>query len=158
MSARASHLRPVKERPERARLTVVRRRSRSLIQRGTSRRVAPMMIAAAIVLGASVLTVLLAQVVLAQSAFKLETLARKVNKAVAEREEMRLEAATLESPARIEHFARTELGMVDPAAVEYIVAEIGGGRGGRLVLRGPSSRADPGDASAAGLLTDEESP
>lgn len=158
MSARASHLRQAKDQRERARLTVVRRRSRSLIQRGTSRRVAPMMIAAAIVLGASVLTVLLAQVVLAQSAFKLERLAHKVNKAVSEREEMRLEAATLQSPARIEHFARTELGMVDAAAIEYIVADIGGRRGSRLALSGPSSPADPEEASAAGLLSDEESP
>ncbi|MGH2749087.1 MAG: septum formation initiator family protein [Actinomycetota bacterium] len=157
MSAPAPRLRTVKDR-ERARLVVVRRRSRSLIKRGTSRRVAPLMVAAAIVLGASVLTVLLAQVVLAQSAFKLEALARKVNKAVAEREEMRLEAATLESPARIEHYARTELGMVDPVAVEYIVADIARRGGGRLALRFPSAPPDSEEASAAGLLTDEESP
>lgn len=117
-----------------------------------------MMVAAAIVLGASVLTVLLAQVVLAQSAFKLESLARKVNRAVAEREEMRLEAATLESPARIEHYARTELGLVDPTAIEYIVADIARRGGGQVALSFPSAPPDPDEAAAAGLLTDEESP
>jgi cell division protein FtsL len=158
MSAPATRLRATKERREGARLTVVRRRSRSLIKRGRSRRLAPTMVAAAIVLGASVLTVLLAQVVLAQSAFKVETLARKVNKAVAEREEMRLEAATLESPARIEQYARTELGMVDPVVIEYIVADIPRRGGDRLALRFPSAPPDSSEASAAGLLTDEESP
>lgn len=105
-------------------LALVRRRSRNLIRRGESRRLAPMVIVGAIVAVTLVFGVLLEQVVLAQSAFKLAHVRDRLVIAERRQEELRLEAARLESPARIERYARDVLGMVDPEQVTYIVADI----------------------------------
>jgi len=83
-----------------------------------------MVIVGAIVAVTLVFGVLLEQVVLAQSAFKLAHLRERLVEAEREQEELRLEAARLESPARIERYARDVLGMVDPQQVTYIVADI----------------------------------
>lgn len=84
------------------------------------------MIGGAIVIVALVFGILLEQVVLAQSAFQLtETRDRLV--AAEERHEAILRAsARLDSPARIERFARQEIGMVDAdtSSVQYIMADI----------------------------------
>jgi cell division protein FtsL len=108
----------------------------------------------AIVAGAIVFGVLLEQVVLAQSAFKLTDIRRSVTAAEARHEELLLEAAKLDSAARIENYARMELGMIDPvpATVRYIVADIGARRfdkGARLATSVGTTTSDEGSAAGA---------
>jgi cell division protein FtsL len=83
-------------------------------------------ILAAIAAAAIVIGVLLEQVFLAQSAFRLTDLRTSVEAADAKHEELLLESAQLDSAARIERYARTTLGMVDPAPdqIQYIVARV----------------------------------
>lgn len=124
MSARASAL-TSRALPSKAPgLRVVRRRSKSLIKRGAARRVAPLYIATAIAAAAVIAAVLLAQVVLAQSAFKLTKINDRLAVAEARHEQLLAQVALLESPGRIERYARSELGMVDPIHVEYVVARV----------------------------------
>ena len=73
---------------------------------------------------ALVFGILLEQVVLARSAYELWDVRKEVVAAEATHEELLLEAARLQSPGRIERFARERLGMIDPLSVEYIVADI----------------------------------
>ena len=119
MSARAAILAPAAPR-----LRLARRKTRKLITRGTARRVAPMYIVVAIAISAIVAGVLLEQVVLAQSAFKLSAINKRLSVAEARQEELLAEVAQLESPGRIERYARMQLGMVDPTIVEYVVADV----------------------------------
>lgn len=126
MSARATDVKSRTRRPTRPDLRVVRkRRSRSLIKRTNARRVS-VYIAGGILAAAIVAAVLLEQVVLAQSAFHLSDLRRDRQAAEERQEELLLEAAQLDSSARIERYARENLGMVDaaPGSVHYIVADI----------------------------------
>ncbi len=158
MSARPERLQPPR-RAQRPALEVVRRKSRRLIKRRAQRRFAPLAIAVTICVAAVVFGVLLEQVILAQSAFKLERVRESTAREQARHEELLLESARLESPARIERYARIDLGMVDPSSVEYIVAD---------VIRPPSqlassSRSRPlpatGQAAAdSSSLYDEEAP
>jgi cell division protein FtsB len=106
-------------------LTLVRRRSRGLIKRGTPRRFAPVAIGVAILAGSVVFGILLEQVVLAQSAFKMERVRRQLSATHSANQELLLQATRLEAPRRIQTYAREELGMVEPQAVDYIVADIG---------------------------------
>lgn len=136
-------------------LKVVRRRkNRKLIKRTGARRLAPFTILATIAIVAIVAAVLLEQVVLAQSAFKLSNIREQLSEAEENREVLMLEAAKLDSAARIERYARETLGMVDPAPhqVRYIVADIGtGDRGGAaLATQDPYEGANEAGA-AAGL-------
>ncbi|MFN2594801.1 MAG: hypothetical protein ABR579_07940 [Actinomycetota bacterium] len=123
MSARASNAR--KSIAARPRLHVVRKkRARSLIDRSTSRRYLPAIVIAAIIAGAVIFGVLMEQIVLAQSAFRLSDLNKKMSTAESRHEELLFQAARLESPGRIERYARTKLGMIDPPVVNYIVAAV----------------------------------
>jgi cell division protein FtsL len=137
-------------------LRVVRRKSRTLVVRGRSRRLAPIAIVAAIVMMAVILGVLLEQVVLAQSAFKLSRIREQVVAAEERHQDLLLEAAKLESSDRIERYAREVLGMVepDPARVHYLVANVH--RDDELRV----ARAEKSDApvigQAAGDPLDEE--
>lgn len=113
--------------PQRTDLKVVRRRkSKGLIKRTGARRWAPLTIVATIAIVGIVAAILLEQVVLAQSAFELTEIRRQLTAAEEDREVLMLEAAKLDSEARIERYARETLGMVDPAParVRYIVADI----------------------------------
>lgn len=111
---------------ETARLKVVRRGSRKLIKRDRSRRLASLAILGGIVAIAVVFGVLLEQVVLAQSAFKMTRVRERLAEAEERHQELLLQAATLESSDRIERFARDELGMVEPGPgdVQYLSADI----------------------------------
>jgi cell division protein FtsL len=131
-------------------LRLVRRRSRKLIKRNSSRRVAPLVILAVILSGAIVFGVLLEQVVLAQTAFKLSRLTKATQSAQAKNGELMLRASRLGSPARIERYARTKLGMVDPSSVQYIIARVHP-RGGATISRSApvADSAPPGPAVAA---------
>lgn len=130
-------------------LKLARRQTRKLIKRSGARRIAPAYIAVTIVVGAVIAGVLLEQVVLAQSAFKLEAINKKLAAAEARQEELLAEMAELESPGRIERHARAELGMVDPVTVEYIVANVRIGNENRLAqAMNAREIAAPGTASA----------
>lgn len=67
--------------------------------------------------------VLIARVVLVKTSFKLQKLQTELIAAEELHEELILEAAKMESPARIERVAR-EMGMIEPPTVNYIVADI----------------------------------
>ncbi|MQA99520.1 MAG: hypothetical protein GEU78_04405 [Actinobacteria bacterium] len=105
-------------------LRVVRRKKLKLIERVGVSRMIPYIVGGAIATVAVVFAVVLAQVIMAQSAFKLAELRRDLVAAEAKHEELLLEAAKMESPDRIEAIARNQLGMIDPSSVEYIVADI----------------------------------
>ena len=131
MSARAATL-GRRLAPETPRLRVARRKKRKLITRGVARRIAPAYIVVAIVISAVVAGVLLEQVALGQSAFKLQTINKRLAAAEARQDELLAEVAQLESPGRIERYARTRLGMIDPTVVEYVVADVRIGGNNRL--------------------------
>lgn len=140
---------PVREEP----LRLVRRRSRKLIKRRSPRRVAPLAIVAVILSGAIVSGVLLEQVVSAQSAFKLSRLTQAAEKAQAENGELLLQASRLGSPARIERYARTRLGMVDPTDLRYISADVHPHRAAMIAQAAPAAdSAPPGPAVAAPIV------
>lgn len=107
-------------------LRVVRRKSRKLIVRHGSRRAAPYIIGGAILVLGIIFTVLLEQVVLAQSAFKLAALREEFVAAEERNQELWFEVARLENSDRIERFAREQLGMVDSdlSSAAYIYADI----------------------------------
>jgi cell division protein FtsL len=94
--------------------------------RSKPRRLAPIVIFGAIAVLGIVFTILLEQVVLAQSAFKLARIRERLVRAEARHHELLVDASMLESSDRIEWVARNRLNMVDPAPehVRYIVADI----------------------------------
>ena len=131
----------------------IRRRSRALIQRGPGTRVAPLAVLTTICAIALVFGVLLEQVILAQSAFKLSRVRRDISVAEAEGQRLLLWMTRLSSPRRIERYARERLGMVPASRFDYLVADIGASeRRVALVFRrpGPSSTLR-GAAEAAGV-------
>ncbi len=124
MSAHAHDLRrrPAARKPQ---LRVVnKRKARKL--RIESLRGASVLIGGGLAAAAIVAIILLEQVVLVQSAFHLSDLRKQLEVAEEKHEALVLEASTLDSSARIERYARENLGMVNPApeGVEYIVADI----------------------------------
>jgi cell division protein FtsB len=122
-----------------------------LIKRSGSRRTAPWFIVAVITVGALVSGVLLEQVVLAQSAFKLQAIDGRLAQAETRQEELLTQMAELESPGRIERYARGYLGMVDPSTIEYIVARVRIGTDNRLAdAMNAADLTLPGGASAVG--------
>jgi hypothetical protein len=94
--------------------------------RSKPRRLAPIFIFGAIAVLGIVFTILLEQVVLAQSAFKLARIRERLVRAEARHHELLVDASMLESSDRIEWVARNRLKMVDPPPeqVHYIVADI----------------------------------
>ena len=126
MSARQSSVRAPRHNKKKndATLKVVRRNKRGLIKRGSQRRVTPFLVLGGIFVVGTVFAILLAQVVLAQSGFKMAKLREQTIKAEARHAELVLQAARLGSAERIERVAVEELGMVHPTRVEYIVADV----------------------------------
>lgn len=150
MSARAQEIRQAVR--ERAALRVVGEGRRPMLK--PNRRVSPLVVLAiACVLG-TVALVLVERVMLAQSAFELTRLMERVEAADERRSELAFEVARRENPGRIEHYARTQLGMVDPdpATIQYIVADVAPRRAesGDGSLRARMS----GPASASGAWED----
>jgi len=92
--------------------------------------------------------VLLEQVVLAQSAFELSRIQRQMVEIEERHQALVLEATKLESPGRIERYARSRLGMVEPATVKYIVADIKRPQLGRFASSRPSRLPATGAAAA----------
>jgi cell division protein FtsL len=140
-------------RPE---LRLVRRRNRKgLIKRKGKVRRASTVLTALIICAALIFGVLLEQVVLAQSAFKLADLRRQLIEAESRHEELLLESAKLDSAARIERYARHSLGMVNPppGGVEYVVADVPASAATKWVTlterRGKRVRSDVGGLQTA---------
>lgn len=161
MSARPAPARSARPSTQRRKshLRVVRRRSRGLIKRSPARRAAPLVITAGIVVAAVVSAVLLEQVLMAQSAFKLGKIRTRLTAAETRHNELMLEATRLEGDARIQEYAREVLGMVraDPDASVYIVAPIKASGPRRLaeVRRGAPVTLQ---STAAGSLERAEAP
>lgn len=157
MSARAQQVREAVR--ERAALRVVSGRGPSKLLERRPMRVAPLAIVTVLCVLGIVFGVLLERVMLAQSAFELTRLMRRVEAADQLRSELTFEVARRENPGRVEQFAREELGMVDPdpTQIQYIVADVAQRSG----LWGPDRSmsagiAGHGPASAAGMW--EEAP
>jgi cell division protein FtsB len=127
-------------------LHLIRRRSRGLIKRGRGTRFAPIAVVTAICAAALVFGVLLEQVFLAQSAFKLARIRREMAEAEDRNQALVLRMTKLQSPRRIERFARARLDMVDPGGVEYIVADVGR-PDGAVAVRPPRGGPLEGEAS-----------
>jgi cell division protein FtsL len=147
---------PTAARPE-PRLGLMRRRSRSLMKRGAGTRLAPFVVLAGICVAAVVFGVLLEQVILAQSAFKMAGVRREMVAAQARNQELLLEMTKLSRPQRIESYARAQLGMVDPAGVEYLVADVGSSDR-RIALFHPGRGPRSTRSAAAASASDEDSP
>ncbi|MEA2485327.1 MAG: Cell division protein FtsL [Actinomycetota bacterium] len=134
-------------------LQIVRRRSRKLIKRQSPRRVAPVAIIAVILSAAIVGGVLLEQVVSAQTAFRLSRLTEATQKAQAKNGELLLKASRLGSPARIERYARTRLGMVDPANLQYIIANVRSRAGAAIARSAPATDSAPAGPAVAAPIS-----
>lgn len=149
MSARASQVRKTSPPTVGERLRVVRRRKRRTLNRRGGRRVAPALAMAAVLVVTTVFAVLLAQVVLAQSGFKMAKMREQLSKAEERHARLVLSAAKLGSAERIERVAMQDLGMVYPERVEYIVADVRGTNTRRLARRGRESLLPLDDPAAA---------
>ncbi len=144
MSVAARQLkRPVQKR---ARLSIVKRRKFRLLKR-----VSPMLVVMVVFVIAAVFAILLEQVMLAQSGFKMAKLQQKIEKAETKHAELVLEAAKLSSSERIERFAISDLGMVRPERVEYIMANVGV-KGAARIAAAPKPEALPATGEAAAEL------
>lgn len=99
--------------------------------------------------------VLIARVVLVKTSFKLQKLQTDLTAAEELHEELMLEAAKMESPARIERVAR-EMGMIEPPTVNYIVADIPRSSQNRFAAVGGMEQLPRTDSSVAAL--GEETP
>jgi cell division protein FtsL len=110
-------------------LSIVRRKNRGLIKRAGSRRIAPMVVLLSILVAGTVVLVLLEQVVLAQSAFKMAHMRQEMVAAEEEHAQLLLDAARLGSSERIENYALNIIGMERPGPdrVQYINADISSG-------------------------------
>ncbi|MDQ3981178.1 MAG: septum formation initiator family protein [Actinomycetota bacterium] len=152
MSARAQQVRAAVR--ERAALRVVGEQATRLRHRP---RISPLAVVAVVCVLGIVFGVLLERVMLAQSAFELTRLMERVEAADERRSELTFEVARRENPGRIEEFARTELGMVDPdpTTIEYIVAKVAQPRSDAVGGRRLQARVSgTGPASAAGAWED----
>ncbi len=113
-----------------------------------------MVIAGVILVTLLIVTVLLEQVLMAQSAFKLDEIRRRTEKAETRHQELVLEVTRLENNERIEQYARNQLGMIETDAhtSEYMVADIAGGSDTRLAR---AEREDDLDltGTAAAIVT-----
>lgn len=149
MSARAQEIRQAVR--ERAALRVVGDKKPALRPR---RRVSPLAVVMVVCVLGTVALVLVERVMLAQSAFELTRLMEQVEAADEQRSELTFEVARRENPGRIEQYARTELGMVDPdpATIQYIVADVAPRRSD--VAAGALHARVAGSASAAGAWED----
>lgn len=151
MSARETHLRNARPGARARGLKVVRAKKRGLIKRGKSRRMAPVVVIGIILSAATIFGVLLEQVVLAQTGFKMAQLRDDMAKAEAEHAKLVLKAAKLSSSERIERVAIEELGMVSPSDVRYIVANIKTRRD-QFLAQEQTPQLSPGSGTAAAEL------
>ena len=157
MSTRAPLIRG--HRAQRPHLQVVRRKSRNLMVRSQSRRTVHIVIISSIAVFAVVVGVLLEQVVLAQSAFKLARVRERLVTEEQRHQDLLLEATRLEGSGRIERYAREVLGMVEskPQSTNYLIADVHLRDPLRSPARGKSRQLAVGQA-AGGLISDRLGP
>jgi cell division protein FtsL len=163
MSARSSEVRRAAPRPaqqpEHPPLTVVRRQPARAPMPADSRRLAKLLIVGAIGVTIIIFTVVLEQVVLAQSAFHLTKIRAELSAAESQHQELLVEATRLENPTRIESYARARLGMIDPPYVDYLVARISQESDERPARHGAAGPLpSTGRAAASGAPYDWRSP
>ena len=105
-------------------------------------------------------TVLLEQVLMAQSAFKLGEIRERTERAEAQQQELVLQVTQLENRERIEAFARTQLGMVETnaASSEYMVADIKLGSDSKIAKGEKPDDLDGAGTAAAYVTGQEETP
>ena len=139
-------------------LGVARRRSRDLTVRTRARRLAPLAIGGVILALAIVFGILLEQVVLAQSAFRLADISKQLTEEQSRHQELLLKAARLESGDRIERIARDRLGMVEPRHTEYVVADIRTGDDRSIAGVTPGGAASKTARAMAADATEGENP
>ena len=141
-------------------LRVVRRKRRGLIQRSASRKATPLVVGGVIMVALLIATVLLEQVLMAQSAFKLGEIRERTERAEAKQQELVLQVTQLENKDRIEAFARTQLVMVESNAAtsEYMVADIELGSDSRIAKGGEADAPDLAGTAAAYETGQEKSP
>lgn len=108
-----------------------------------------MVIACAVLVVATISVVLIEQVMLAQTAFKVAKMREKIVKAETRHAELVLHAAQLGSSERIERVARRDLGMVAPEEVHYVVARVHSGS--QAVARTQPEPLLPSDGQTAAL-------
>jgi cell division protein FtsL len=127
--------------------------------RSESRRMVPVVIITGIAVFAVVVGVLLEQVVLAQSAFKLARVREKLVVEEQRHQDLLLEATRLEGSERIERYAREILGMVEarPEGTTYLTADVHVRDPLKSPGRGKSGALATGQA-AGGLISDRLDP
>jgi cell division protein FtsB len=127
--------------------------------RSRSRRTVHVVIVSSIAVFAVVVGVLLEQVVLAQSAFKLARVRERLVAQEQRHQDLLLEATRLEGSDRIERYARDVLGMVEskPQSTNYLVADVHVRDPLRSPARGKSRQLAVGQA-AGGLISDRLGP
>jgi cell division protein FtsL len=105
-------------------------------------------------------TVLLEQVLMAQSAFKLEEIRRRTERAETRHQELVLEVTQLENKGRIEQYAVDMLGMraADATTSEYMVADIPLTADTKLAQETKEEELDLRGTSAAVVTGQGESP
>ncbi len=108
----------------RGRLSVVANERRGAVPAPRVRGHALVLTLGALGVGAIIAGVLLEQVILAESAFKLSRLRQRLVAVQERHEALVMEVAELENPERIERYARVNLGMREPATVRYIAADV----------------------------------
>jgi cell division protein FtsL len=101
-----------------------------------------------ILIAATIGTILLEQVVLAQSAFKLASMREEMELAEEQHSQLLLEAAKLGSSERIKRVAMNDLGMEYPVDAGYIVANVKSSWTNRLA-QSPTNAAAARAAGAA---------
>jgi cell division protein FtsL len=151
---------PRKRPPRQRNLKVVRRRRRGLIQRSPTRRMTPLVLGGVMLVTLLIATVLLEQVLMAQSAFKLEEIRRRTERAETRHQELVLEVTQLENKGRIEQYALNTLGMraTDATTSEYMVADIPLTADTRLAQEAKEEELDLTGTSAAVVTGQGESP
>lgn len=149
MSARASQIKSSRPATRDRNLRLVKRRRRRLVARRGGRRIAPAIATGAVLIAAAIFAVLLTQVVLAESSFRMARMRDQLVKEEGRHARLVLKTAKMNSAERIERVAVEELGMVYPERVEYIVANVRGGAAGRLAEWNPEPLMPADDPAAA---------
>ena len=110
----------------------------------------PLVFGGVILVALLISTVLLEQVLMAQSAFKLEEIRNQTESAESKQQELILQVTRLEDNSRIEEFARTQLGMIETNSTtsEYMVADIAVKADTRLARETQEDELDPTGTSA----------
>ena len=110
------------------------------VVRSTGPRRAPFLFLALMILGAAVLGIVITQALVSETAFSVQKLVQSNAQLQQSNDQLRLQAAQLGAPARIETEAR-RLGMIIPSEVETITVAAPNGPGPPGAARAGNHRA-----------------